>query len=59
MNIQDCIHGWEAYKGVNIYNKKVWWSPLNGSIPFVDTGFDIHNIYNLMAVIKIKKWQTQ
>ena len=39
-------------KGINIYNKKVRRSLLNGSIPFVDTGFDTRNIYNLIAAIK-------
>ncbi len=41
-------------KGVDIYNKKFRSSPLDGSVPFVATGFDIHNMYNLMAAIKIK-----
>ncbi len=41
-------------KGIDIYNKKVGCSPLNGSIPFVATGFDICNVNNLMAAIKIK-----
>ena len=41
-------------KGIDIYNKKVGRSPLNGSIPFVATGFDIRNVNNLMAAIKIK-----
>lgn len=40
-------------KGIDIYNKKVRRSPFNGSIPFVATGFDIRNVYNLMAAIKI------
>ena len=40
-------------KGIDIYNKKVRRSPLDGSVPFVDTGFDIRNVYNLMAAIKI------
>ena len=42
-------------KGIDIYNKKIYWSPLDGTVPFVDTGFDTHNIYNLMAAIKISK----
>ena len=41
-------------KGCDIYNKKVRRSPLDGSVPFVDTGFDIRNNYNLMAAIKIQ-----
>ena len=41
-------------KGVDIYNKQVWQSPLNGSIPFVDSRFDIRNMYNSMAAVKIK-----
>ena len=40
-------------RGVDIYNKKVRRSPLTGSVPFVDTGFDIRTTYNLMAAIKI------
>ena len=40
-------------RGVDIYNKKVRRSPLTGSVPFVDTGFDIRTVYNLMAAIKI------
>lgn len=40
-------------KGCDIYNKYVRCSPLDGSVPYVDTGFDIHNNYNLMAAIKI------
>ena len=40
-------------KGVDIYNKKIRRSPLDGSVPFVDTGYDIRNTYNLMAAIKI------
>ena len=40
-------------KGCDIYNKKVCGSPLDGPVPFVDTGFDIHNNYNLMTAIKI------
>lgn len=40
-------------KGTDIYNKKIRRSPLDGSVPFVDTGFDIRNTYNLMAAIKI------
>ena len=40
-------------KGIDIYSKKGCRSPLSGSIPFVDTGFDIRNIYNLMAANKI------
>ena len=40
-------------KGINIYNRKVLRSPLDGSIPFVDTGFDTRNVYNLMATIKL------
>ena len=40
-------------KGIDIYNKKVRRSPLDGSVPFVDTGFDTRNIYNLMAAIKL------
>ena len=40
-------------KGVDIYNKKIRQSPLDGSVPFVDTGYDIRNNYNLMAAIKI------
>lgn len=42
-------------KGVDIYNKKVRRSPLDGSVPVVDTGFDIRNTYNLMAAIKINE----
>ena len=41
-------------KGCDIYNKKVHRSPLDDSVPFVDTGFDICNNYNLMAAIKIQ-----
>ena len=33
-------------KGVDICNKKVCRSPLDGSIPIVDTGFDIRNTYS-------------
>ena len=40
-------------KGIDIYNKKIRRSPLDGSVPFVDTGFDIRNTYNLMAAIKL------
>ena len=40
-------------KGIDIYNRKVRRSPLDGSIPFVDTGFDTRNVYNLMAAIKL------
>ena len=40
-------------KCCDIYNKKVRRSPLDGSVPFIDTGFDIRNNYNLMAAIKI------
>ena len=40
-------------RGVDIYNKKVCRSPLTGSVLFVDTGFDIHTVYHLMAAIKI------
>ena len=40
-------------KGIDIYNKKVRRSPLDGSVPLVDTGFDIINVYNLMAAIKL------
>ena len=39
--------------GCDIYNKKARRSPLDGSVPFVDIGFDIRNNYNLMAAIKI------
>ena len=39
-------------EGCGIYNKKVHRSPLDGSVPFVDTGFDICNNNNLMAAIK-------
>jgi len=42
-------------KGVDIYNNKIRRSPLDGSVPFVDTGYDIRNNYNLMAAIKIRK----
>ena len=41
-------------EGIDIYNKKVRCFPLNGSIPFVATGFNIRNMYNSMAAIKIK-----
>ena len=41
-------------KGIDIYNKKIRSSPLDGSVPFVATGFDIRNVYNLMAAIKVK-----
>ena len=44
-------------KGVNIYSKKIRRSPLDGSIPFVDTGYDIRNTYNLMAAVKIRKYE--
>ena len=40
-------------KGTNIYNKKNLRSPLDSSVPFVNTGFDIRNVYNLMAAIKL------
>ena len=40
--------------GIDIYNKKVWQSPLNCSISFVNTGFERHNVYNLIAAMKIK-----
>ena len=40
-------------KGVDIYNKKIRRSPVDGSVPFVETGYDIRNNYNLMAAIKI------
>ena len=40
-------------RGVHIYNKKVRRLPLTGSVPFVDTGFDIRSTYNFMAAIKI------
>ena len=40
-------------KGINIYNKKVYMSPLDSFVPFVDTGFDMRNTYNLMAAIKL------
>ena len=40
-------------KGIDIYNKKIRRSPLDGSVPFVNTGFDIRNVYNLMAAIKL------
>ncbi len=42
-------------KGVDIYNKKVHQSPLDRSIPTVETGFDIRNTYNLIAAIRIRK----
>ena len=38
-------------RGIDIYNKKVSRSPLTGSVPFVDTGFDIRTVYNLMTAI--------
>ena len=40
-------------KGIDIYNKKVRCSPLDGSVPYVDMGFDIRNVYNLMAAVKL------
>ena len=40
-------------KGIDIYNKKVRRSPLDSSVLFVDMGFDIRNIYNLMVAIKL------
>ena len=40
-------------KGCDIYNRKIRCSPLDGLVPFVDTGFDIRNKYNLMAAIKL------
>ena len=47
-------------KGIDIIlNKKGCRSPLSGSIPFVDTGFNIRNIYNLMASTKKIKIRTQ
>ncbi len=41
-------------KRVDFNNKKIWQSPLNGYIHFVDTGFNICNVHNLMAAIKLK-----
>ncbi len=40
-------------EGIDIYNKKVRRSHLNGLIPFAATIFDILNICNLMVAIKI------
>ena len=40
---------------VSIYiSKKIRRSPLDCSVPFVDTGCDIRNNYNLMAAMKIR-----
>ena len=40
-------------KGIDIFNKKIRRSPLDGTVPFVEAGFDLRNVYNLMAAIKI------
>ena len=45
-------------KGVGIYSKQICCFLLDGLVPFINTGYDIHNVKTLTTAIKIKNENT-